>query len=144
VRIITRKDISEFFAKRDRAWQEYDAKTLAAGHAEDGEIESPLFGNLKGLTAIQKSYTDWFAAFPDTEYNPEHLLIDGNRVAQFLKMTGTQRSEFCGYPPTGKRIQFRAITLFFLKDGRIEREIRTYDFTGVLLQLGMLKAKPTF
>jgi len=144
VRIITRKDISEFFAKREKAWQDRDAGTLAAGHIEDGEIESPLFGNLKGLNAIQKSYADWFVAFPDTEYYSEHLLIDGDRVAQFIKMTGTQQSEFCGYPPVGKRIQFSGTSLCFLKDGRIEREIRTYDFTGVLLQLGVLKAKPTF
>jgi len=34
--------------------------------------------------------------------------------------------------------------LFFFADGNIEREVRLYDFTGILVQLGVLKAKPAF
>ena len=139
-----RTEILEFFAKRDRAWQGHDPEVLIAGHTEDGEIDSPLWGKLKGHKAIQKSYIDWFATFPDTEYFSDHLLIDGDRAAQFIKITGTQQRDFCGFPPTGKRFQFSGASLYFLKDGRIEREVRTYDFTGLLLQLGALKAKPAF
>jgi steroid delta-isomerase-like uncharacterized protein len=139
-----RTEISDFFAKRDKAWQDHDIEALVAGHTEDGEIESPLWGNVKGRSALRKSYTKWFATFPDTEYHSEHLLIDGDSAAQFIKITGTQRGDFCGYPPSGKRFQFRGTSLIFLKDGSIEQEIRTYDFTGVLMQLGALKAKPAF
>jgi hypothetical protein len=38
----------------------------------------------------------------------------------------------------------RGSFLFFFADGRIKREIRIYDFTGILVQLGVLKAKPAF
>jgi predicted ester cyclase len=59
-------------------------------------------------------------------------------------MSGTQKGEFFGFPPDGRKFQFRLASLFFFSDGKIDREIRIYDFTGMLMQLGVLKAKPSF
>lgn len=141
---MTRKKIQNFFAGRDEAWRRHDVAALTANHTEDGEVESPLWGNVKGRSAIQRSYMEWFSSFPDAEYLTEHLLIDGNKVVQFVKMIGIQKGDFCGLAPTGKRFEAHCAFLFFLADDLIEREIRIYDFTGVLLQLGVLKAKPSF
>jgi predicted ester cyclase len=141
---MTRSEILEFFEKRNKAWQEHNAHALAESHAREGEVESPLFGNLKGQNAILKSYIELLSIFPDMEFYSEYLLIDGDSVAQFLKMTGTQQCEFCGLPASGKRMQFRGSSLCLMDNDKIAREIRTYDFTGFLLQLGVLKAKPAF
>lgn len=138
------REIVAFFAKRDEYWRRHDFVALAAGHAEDGEVESPVGGNVKGRNAIQNIYSGWFSSFPDVEYLAEHLLIDGNRAVQFVKMTGIQRGDFCGLAPTGKQFEIRCAFLFFFKGDKIAREIRIYDFTGLLLQLGVLKAKPAF
>jgi steroid delta-isomerase-like uncharacterized protein len=141
---MTRKEISEFFATRDAAWQRHDIAVLAMDHAADGEVESPLWGKVKGRSAIQNIYVQWFSSFPDAEYTSEHLLIDRNKAVQFIKMAGTQKGDFCGLPPSGKRFEMRCSFLFFLADGKIAREIRIYDFTGILVQLGVLRAKPAF
>jgi predicted ester cyclase len=79
-----------------------------------------------------------------SRYFTEHLLIDGNKVAQFTEMTGTQNGEFCGLPPTGKRFRMRCAFLFPFADDKIAHEFRIYDFTGILEQLGVLKPKPAF
>jgi len=141
---VTREEILEFFARRDAAWQRHDFAALAAEHTEDGEVDSPLWGKVKGSKAIQSIYIQWFSSFPDAAYFTEHLLIDGNEAVQFIKMSGTQKGEFCGLPPTGKRFEIRCAFLFFFADDRIVHEFRLYDFTGILLQLGVLKAKPAF
>jgi steroid delta-isomerase-like uncharacterized protein len=141
---MTRNEIMEFFARRDEAWQRHDFAALTTDHIEDGVVESPLWGNLEGHSAIQRVYKEWFSSFPDVEYSTEHLLIDGNNAVQFVKMAGIQKGDFCGLAPTGKRFEVRCTFLFFFSGGKIEREIRVYDFTGVLLQIGVLKAKPTF
>ena len=141
---MTREEISEFFARRDEAWQRHDFATLAAEHTEDGEVDSPLWGKVKGRSAIQNIYIQWFFSFPDAECVTEQLLIDGNKAVQCIKMAGTQKGDFCGLPPTGKRFEIRCTFLFFFADDRIAQEIRIYDFTGILLQLGIFKAKPTF
>jgi steroid delta-isomerase-like uncharacterized protein len=138
------EEIRKFFARRDEYWNRHDIDVLTADHAEDGEVESPVGGNVKGRDAIQSIYNGWFSSFPDVEYVTEHLLIDGNQAVQFVKMTGVQEGDFCGLAPTGRRFEIRCSFLFFLKEGKIAREIRIYDFTGLLLQLGVLKAKPAF
>lgn len=137
-------EISEFFAKRDISWQDHDPEALTATHIENGTVISPLFGQLNGRNAIRKSYMEWFTTFPDTEFLAEHQLIDGNKVVQFIKLTATQQSDFCGYPPTGKRFHIQAASLYILSDEGIAEEIRIYDFTGVLVQLGAIQAKPGF
>jgi len=141
---MTRKEISEFFSKRDETWQRHDSAALAENHAEEGEIDSPFFGNVKGRIAIENLYVQWFSSFPDAEYTAEHLVIDGIRAVQFVRMMGTHRGEFCGFAPTGKRFEIRCAFLFSFAGGKIARETRIYDLTGVLLQLGVLKAKPAF
>jgi len=141
---MTSKEIAALFAKRSEDWQRHDFAALTADHAEDGEVQSPVGGNLKGHAAIQNIYKGWFSSFPDVECLTEHLLIDGNRVFQFARMIGTHKGDFCGLAPTGKRFEVRMGFLFFFADKKIAREIRIYDFTGMLLQLGVLKAKPGF
>jgi hypothetical protein len=34
------------------------------------------------------------------------------------------------------------VALYELKDGKIVQERRIYDFTGLLIQIGVLKVKP--
>jgi steroid delta-isomerase-like uncharacterized protein len=141
---MTRQELLEFFARRDEAWQRHDTAALAANHTEKGEVDSPFFGKVKGRSAIQNAYGQWFFSFPDAEYVTEHLLIDGDNVAQFIEMSGTQEGDFCGLPPTGKRFEMHCSFLFSFAEGKIAHEIRIYDFTGILLKLGVLKAKPGF
>jgi steroid delta-isomerase-like uncharacterized protein len=141
---MTRKDISEFFARRDENWNRHDVSALTADHAEDGELDSPLAVKVKGRSAIRKNYVSWFSSFPDVHYSTEHLVIDGNRAVQFVKMVGTHKGEFCGLAPTGKGFEAQCVFLFTLEKGKVAQEVRIYDFTGVLLQLGVLKAKPAF
>ena len=141
---MTRKEIKEFFARRDETWQRHDFAGLAADHLEDGEVESPFSGKLQGRATIEKVYRQWFTSFPDAKYLTEQLVIDGNNVAQFVKMTGTQKGDFCGLAPTGKRYEVRCSFFFSFADGKIAREIRIYDLTGVYVQLGVLKAKLSF
>lgn len=139
-----RKEILKFFAGRDEAWQRHDAAALAADHSEDGAVNSPLWGEVKGRSAILNIYSQWFLSFPDAQYFTEHLLIDGHQAVQFIKMSGTQKGDFCGLAPTGKRFKMRCAFMFSFADDKIAHEIRIYDFTGTLVQLGVLKAKPAF
>ena len=45
-------------------------------------------------------------------------------------------------PPSGKRIERTIAFILTLRDGLITKEIRIYDFTSMLMQLGALRAKP--
>ena len=47
-----------------------------------------------------------------------------------------------GLPPTDRPFSISLVSLCDLRDGLIARERRIYDFTGLLLQVGAIKAKP--
>jgi steroid delta-isomerase-like uncharacterized protein len=141
---MTRKEITDFLARRDEAWQRHDIETLTANHTEDCGLESPVALSTKGRNAIRNNYKSWFASFPDAGYSVERLVIDGNQAVQFVKMFGIHKGDFCGLAPTGKRFEVRCAFLFIFADGAIAHETRIYDFTGLLLQLGVLRAKPAF
>ena len=72
----------------------------------------------------------------------EELLIDGDRVAEMTTLSGTDTGGFMGRPPTGKPFRVPIVWLFTVKDGQFTRARPIYDFTGLLVQIGLLKAKP--
>ena len=47
-----------------------------------------------------------------------------------------------GLPATGRQFKFPVVAVFTLEGGLIVHERRIYDFTGLLTQIGVLKAKP--
>jgi len=139
---MTREQILEFLAERQQHWVNRDPSGLASSHAEDGVVHSPIFGTVTGRHAIEQSYRDLFKVFNDWTLEGDDRIIEGNRVAQLFSVQATHTSDLFGVPATGRKFEIRGVLVFDLEGGKIARERRMYDFTGLLLQLGVLKAKP--
>jgi steroid delta-isomerase-like uncharacterized protein len=139
---MTREEVLAFFKRRSEAYEDLDAAALAADYADDAVIESPTAGVHRGRDAAEKAFRVVFGAFLDMTITVEELIIDGSDVATVLSIEGTHIGEFLGLEPTGKRFTIHAAFFYELEGGRIVRERRIYDFTGLLVQIGVLKAKP--
>lgn len=120
-----------------------DAVALAGLHAEDGVLESPLAGGVAtGREAIEQVYRTFFTSFSTATIEQKQLVIDGDRAVHLLHIHGTNNGGIMGLPPTDRPFNMLLVSLCELKDGFIVHERRVYDFTGLLLQVGALKAKP--
>jgi steroid delta-isomerase-like uncharacterized protein len=139
---MTRPEIEAFFTERQQAWANRDPEGLAAGHAEDGVIDSPMFGHRQGRQAIRESYRALFEIFPDWDYQGEDLLIDDQRVSQPFIVTATHVGTFMGHAGSDRRFRIQGARFFRMNQGLIQTERRIYDFTGLLIQIGVLKGKP--
>lgn len=139
---MTHDEVVEFFRRREDLYNDFDAAALAADYADDAVIESPIAGVHTGRLAVEQALRGVFNAFLDRKMRTESLLIDGDLVVQVFAIEGTHIGDFLGLPPSGKRFQHSAVFLYELRDRRIVRERRIYDFTGLLVQIGVLKAKP--
>jgi predicted ester cyclase len=140
---MTRDDIVALFARRQDAIARRDVNFIVSQHAPDCVHVSPLAGTIvKGREAIGQLYDQWFKGFPDYELTSEELLIDGDRVVQVSTQSGTDTGGFMGLPPTGKPFRVPVVWLFTLKDNQFVYVRPIYDFTGTLVQIGVLKAKP--
>jgi hypothetical protein len=141
-RDMARDEIVALFNRRQEAWDDLDAAALAADYADDVVIESPMAGVHRGRAAAEQALRTVFSAFVDLKITTENLIIDGNAVAQLMMSEGTHIGEFLGLAPTGKPFRLRVVLLHEIEDGKIVRERRIYDFTGLLMQIGVLKARP--
>jgi steroid delta-isomerase-like uncharacterized protein len=139
---MTRDAIRAFFADRQVEWKRRDAEALARGYAENADVVSPMFGSLHGRTAIGDSYRSVFKIFPDWDLRIEDLLIDEDRVAQVFAVTATHVGEFMGLPGTNRRFEIHGVMLCTIANGLIASERRLYDFTSLLIQVGVLRSKP--
>jgi steroid delta-isomerase-like uncharacterized protein len=139
---MTRDEILELFARQQKAWEARDPDALAASHAAEGTLVSPIFGTLNGRAAILASYRSLFQVFPDWTYTGADLVVDDSRVAEPFTVTATHVGTFMGLAGTGRRCTIHGIRLFDIRDGAIFYERRYYDFTGLLIQLGILRGKP--
>jgi steroid delta-isomerase-like uncharacterized protein len=140
---MTRDAIIDLFARRQQFWERRDADALAAFHHDDGVVHSPIFGTVTGRAAIATSYRNLFKVFADWTLAGDQVVIDEPAVAQVFTVQATHTSELFGVPPTGRRFEIHGVLVFRLDPaGKFVSERRYYDFTGMLLQLGVLKAKP--
>jgi steroid delta-isomerase-like uncharacterized protein len=140
---MTREHIRFLLEQRQDAITRRDSAASTSLHAETGLLESPFSGGIvSGRAAIERVYRAWFTAFPDFVLVREELIVDGDRVVEVANMSGTASGGFMGLPPTDKPFHLPTINLLTVKDDHIAHERRVYDFTGLLVQIGVLKAKP--
>ena len=137
-----RDAVWRLFERRREAYERKDAPALGADYAADAKIESPFAGVHDGNAAgaaIQK----FFDTFRDLQVQCEPPIIDGDRVALQLTFSGTGVGSLMGLPPSIKPYRFSAVHLYRLRGVQIVEERRIYDSTGLWVQVGVLKAKPT-
>jgi steroid delta-isomerase-like uncharacterized protein len=140
---MTRDEIAAFFDAMQARWTARDHDGLAACYVADAVVESPMFGHLQGRQAIRDSFEALFNTFPDWELKVQDLLVDGDRVALIATVCATHVGEFMGLPGSNRRFTIQGVRQFELSsDGLIKHEKRLYDFTALLVQVGVLRARP--
>jgi predicted ester cyclase len=139
---MTRDEVTALFARRSNATNRHDVDALMADYADGCVLVSPMAGNVSGRNAIEQVYRAWFSAFPDVTHRLESLIVDGDHVAEIEAISGTDTGGFMGLAPTHKSFEVPLVRLVTFSGAQIVHERRIYDFTGLLVQIGVLKAKP--
>ncbi len=140
---MTRDAIAALIERRTDALNGHDVTTLCDLYAVDCVVHSPMAaGTVKGRQAMRKVYEALFDAFPDITYSIERLVIEGDCVAVSGTLRGTSTGGFMGLPASGKAFTVPIVTVGLVADGLITEERRVYDFTGLLVQAGVLRARP--
>jgi steroid delta-isomerase-like uncharacterized protein len=142
---MTSDEIRTFLDRFVRAWEKQDVTALGACYAETCTVVSPIFHTLKGRAQVERSYTDLFKAFANPSIRVDDTVISTAsppRAVIVWTVQSIHAGEIFGVAGSGRRIE-RTIAYFFtFRDGLIINERRLYDFTSMLMQLGVLKAKP--
>jgi steroid delta-isomerase-like uncharacterized protein len=141
--VVARAELQAIVERFAETWQRRDPTGLAQHHAPEGVAESPMYATLRGRKAIEDAYRAFFTSFPDATIIVENIVVDSPYVVMFHTCNATHQNDFFGLPGTNRHVEFRVARLMKMNDGGlIEHERRIYDFTGLLVQIGVLRAKP--
>lgn len=139
---MTRAEIETLLRRHREGFALRDPSRLAALHLPGGTFESPAVGLVSGRGAIEEVYRYWFAAFPDLELSWAPEVIEADRAMAFWTLTGTHSGSFFGLAGSGARVSTAGAAEFRFADGGMASVRHVFDFTGVLVAAGVLKAKP--
>jgi steroid delta-isomerase-like uncharacterized protein len=141
---MTHDEARAFFTRFLDVWQRESVSGMIEFYTETARIESPIFHTVTGRIDIEKSFRDLFRAFDDWSFQIDDVVADAgpeDRAVLFYTSQGTHRGDLFGMPGTGRHVEVKQAVLVRFDDGRIAFERRLYDFTGLLVQMGVLKAK---
>ena len=89
----------------------------------------------KGLQDLKHQVAATRIAFPDWNERVDDILVAGDRVAIRFTSTGTQRGEFEGMAPTGRKVSIREAAFFRVVDGKIVEQWGFADSQDLMQQL---------
>ena len=126
-----------------KAYKSVDATAMANLYAEDAIVIEP--GEvLRGRKAIREHLEGLLRTFPDLEIEFLTILPSGNHIVFEMVVCGTNTGPMVSpegeIPPTGKKVEFKAVWIGRISpDGLIEEDRTYYDTADFMRQLGLLK-----
>jgi len=119
------------------AWNSRDFEKFYSYFAEDYVFESVAAGvSSKGKAEFKALMDGALQAFPDLTFEDKGTITSGNKATSEYVMSGTQKGEFVGMPPTGKRFAMRCCSIVEFEGGLFKRETAYADMATMMRQLG--------
>jgi steroid delta-isomerase-like uncharacterized protein len=127
---LIRRMIDEVWNQKNLAAVENFAAADCIGHAPTGV-------DVRGPDGIRQNVTRFITAFPDLHLTIEDMIAEGDKVVMRFTSRGTQRGEFLGIAPTGKRVTVTGTGTYRMEGGKIKEGWVNQDLFGLLQQLGV-------
>ena len=92
----------------------------------------------RSLEAFKQLLPTLRQAFPDTLFDVEDLVAEGDKVAFRLIWNATHLGELFGIPPTGNRATVTEAHILRIADGKVVERWGEWDALGMMQQLGAI------
>lgn len=116
-----------------------DVERVLSWWAPDGVLEDITIGKAYHGHAELAPYLDmYYRAFPDLDFSPLRILVDGTDAMVEWALGCTFAGRFEDIEPTGQRLFLRAVDVFHIEDGLVQHEVSWY---GDWLLRARLEAK---
>jgi steroid delta-isomerase-like uncharacterized protein len=109
--------------------------------AADFVDHNPVPGQAAGLDGLKKAMQGFAAGSSDIKVDNEFVIAKGDLVTVYSICKGTHTGEFLGVPATKKPIEFHAIDIWRVKDGKLAEGWHVEELLTVLAEIGALGQK---
>ncbi len=76
-----------------------------------------------------------YTAIPDVHYTIDHVIAEGDMVAINTTATGTAKAEMFGLPAAQRKVRFKQMFFFRLKNNKVTEQWEVVDVDGLKAQL---------
>ena len=121
----------------DRVWNHGEFETDAL--ADEYRVQTNLGTQEEhSLETFQEFVAQAREAVPDLRKEIDDSIATDGKVTIRYTMTGTQKGEFKGIPPTGESIEIAGVAIYRIEDGTLTEAWIVSDFLRALKQLGVV------
>lgn len=111
--------------------------------ADDFVEHEEMPGMPTGREGTKQLFKMMAAAFPNMNWDPQDILVDGDKAVARVRFSGTNDGEFMGMPATGKSVSVQVIDIVrFNEDGLACEHWGVFDLMGMMTQLGAVPGPP--
>ncbi len=136
---MTAESLERILADLTQAFNAHDAERVAGYYAKDYTgFDVSRAGPHQGREGVLRMLGEYFAAFPDLEFQLEETIIDSDRIVRVWTANGTHQGSVMNIPPTGRRVSVRGVSVLTLKEGQVKDGLYIWDVAGLLRSLGLL------
>jgi steroid delta-isomerase-like uncharacterized protein len=107
---------------------------LVAPQEVSHDPANPGFHGAEGTRRMIALYRQ---AFPDLHFALDDMIAEDDLVVARWTASGTHKGELQGIPVTNKRTSVPGITIYRVKDGKVEETWNNYDVLGMMQDLGL-------
>jgi ketosteroid isomerase-like protein len=90
-----------------------------------------------GPGARRRLYETFYQAIPDARADVLTVVAEGDKVVVLDRFGGTHRGEFFGRPGTGNHIEWNAMHIYTIRDGKVLEDAVMTDALAIVQQLGL-------
>ena len=86
---------------------------------------------------MKEYYREVWQAFPNAKYEFDHVVIEGSEAACMFSITGIQKGDLMGIPPSDKQVRINGMIFFRFKGSKIVERWEIIDLLSAAKQLGI-------
>jgi len=101
----------------------------------------PVRSKLRGPEEFIDTVRNLRNAFTDLHYKERDTIAAGDKVVSIVNVTGKHTGNFFIIPPTGNKINYEAVHIHRIADGRIIEHKAIRDDLSLMVQLGVVGPK---
>jgi predicted ester cyclase len=131
-------DIRKVLHQALQALNSKENKTAYFDLHDDSLITHGIPGNFSAnKEGMEEYYREVWQAFPDARFNFDHIVAEGSEAACMFSITGIQKGEFMGVPPSAKEVKIEGMAIFRFKGSKIAERWEVIDLLSAAKQLGV-------
>lgn len=135
---MSREDLKALGRRVVEAWNEGKATVMAVVD-EVFATDIVYHGggkDIRGIKDYKQHVIEFYNAFPDLHFTIEDMVVEGDKVAMRVTLTGTHKGEFHGVPATNMKVTGWGISIYRIIGGKIVERWERSDALGFMQQLG--------